>query len=203
MVRIKRLGLLHHGSPEQGSTAPGNSHAAQRKRWIRLPHLGKPSNLLARELRRMGYHAAAFYPVITLSSLSKLKDKTPLENRPGVYRLNCGDCQATYVGQTGRRFKKRFAEHRTAYNTNKPQDSAMARHCLSSHHNFNKVTGKLIHQCSKGKYLDRVEETETLKALKVAGNNLLNDLSVTFTSPFTRYILGDDSPTLLLNPSVT
>mgnify|MGYP000849030474 CR=1 FL=1 len=48
------------------------------KKWLRLPYLGRPSEVLARDLHRFGY-SSAFYPVTTLKSLSSLKDKTPLE----------------------------------------------------------------------------------------------------------------------------
>ena len=32
-------------------------------------------------------------------------------NKSGVYKLNCNDCDAIYIGQTGRSFKKRHIEH--------------------------------------------------------------------------------------------
>ena len=34
-------------------------------------------------------------------------------NKSDVYKLNCNDCDAVYIGQTGRSFKKRHKEHET------------------------------------------------------------------------------------------
>ena len=36
---------------------------------------------------------------------------TPLEKKPGVYKLSCDDCDCFYIGQTGRGVLQRFNEH--------------------------------------------------------------------------------------------
>ena len=42
----------------------------------------------------------------------RVRRTTSFEHKTGVYKLICDDCDAFYVGQTGRGFLKRFAEHR-------------------------------------------------------------------------------------------
>ena len=189
MVRRKSLRLLLSESQEPTHPQPD----IPQKRWLRLPYLGKPANELSRELRRYGYWVG-FYPATTLSTLICLKDKIPADQKSGVYRLVCGECDSQYIGQTGRTFKKRFSEHRSAYTAHKPHQSAMAKHCLDQNHDFNKVTGKIIHPCSKGRLMNRVEETETISTYNSAGANLLNDLRATFTTPFTRFVLDFTPP---------
>ena len=80
-----------------------------------------------------------------------------MENKSGTYRSSCGECDATYIGQTGRSFKTCFAEHRTAFNTNKPADYAVAKHCLSENHDHGKkVSGEILYVTSKNRVMDRL-----------------------------------------------
>lgn len=39
------------------------------------------------------------------------KDKLDILDKNGAYSLSCGDCAATYIGQTGRKFETRFNKH--------------------------------------------------------------------------------------------
>ena len=64
-----------------------------------------------------------------------------------------------------------MSDHRSAFNKKKPNDSAMAKHCLDSKHDFNRVTGNLIHCCSKGKFMNKMEEVETISSFKEIGDN--------------------------------
>ena len=43
----------------------------------------------------------------------RVKDKSDinLENKTGIYKLTCNNCDEIYIGQTGRPFKERFSEH--------------------------------------------------------------------------------------------
>lgn len=75
-----------------------------------------------------------------------------------------------------------------AYKSKKPADSAMPKHCFNYQYEFNKVTGKLIYTCSKGKFMNCAGEAETIAAFKTGDKNLLNDLTATFVTQITRYI---------------
>lgn len=70
----------------------------------------------------------------------------------------------------------------------------MAKHCLDNQHDDDKVTGKLIHPCSKGSFMNRAEEVETIVAFKVVGGNLFSDLNATFVTSITRFIYDFKSP---------
>ena len=57
--------------------------------------------------------------------LMKPSDPVSKENVVGpVYKINCGECEATYVGETERSLKSRFNEHRTPSSTT----SEIAKH---------------------------------------------------------------------------
>ena len=58
----------------------------------------------------------AHRPITTLGHLlTNVKDKDEPNNRQGaVYKINCSDCQASYIGETDRNLKTRLTEHKRA-----------------------------------------------------------------------------------------
>ena len=68
-----------------------------------MPYIRGTSETIARILRPYNIRVAQ-KPMFTLRCLltnGKGKDKP--EDRPGaVYKIKCFDCQATYIGETGR-----------------------------------------------------------------------------------------------------
>jgi len=65
----------------------------------------------------------------------------------------------------------------------------MTTNCLDHHDNFNEMSGKLIHLCSKGSFMIRAKEVKTICAYNSVGTSPLNDLVATFMTLFTRYVL--------------
>jgi len=53
----------------------------------------------------------------------------------GVYCLNCTDCNAKYIGQTGVSFLARYKQHNSALRNNHPDLSNFAHHILTTGHN--------------------------------------------------------------------
>ena len=62
------------------------------------------------------YKCNAHKPIPTLRGLlSNVKDKDKLEDRQGtVYKIKCCNCQASYIGETGRNLSMRLTEHKCA-----------------------------------------------------------------------------------------
>lgn len=52
-----------------------------------------------------------------------------------VYKINCRDCDMTYVGQIGKRLKTRLAEHRRIP-TDSSSKSVVAEHRFTTNHDF-------------------------------------------------------------------
>ena len=47
--------------------------------------------------------------------LTNIKDRHESRNRQGaVYKINCSDCHASYIGETGRNLTTRLTEHKRA-----------------------------------------------------------------------------------------
>ena len=53
----------------------------------------------------------AFKTNNNISNLLRIKQPLPLEDKTGVYRISCNDCDCFYLGQTGKSFLKRYKEH--------------------------------------------------------------------------------------------
>ena len=50
--------------------------------------------------------------VATMNNIYNFKGSGPFDKKPGIYRVDCGECSASYIGQAGQNFKKRVAEHK-------------------------------------------------------------------------------------------
>jgi len=54
-----------------------------------------------------------------------------------VYKIVCGDCDASYVGQTKRQLATRIKEHKGDYNKKIGTLSVISNHRLKNNHEFN------------------------------------------------------------------
>ena len=76
-------------------------------------------------------------PITTLRHLlTNVKDKDEPNNRQGaVYKIKCSDCQASYIGETGRNLETRLTEHKRA-TTNGDINNHIAEHHRLTNHNI-------------------------------------------------------------------
>ena len=75
-------------------------------------------------------------PITTLRHqlLSKVKDKDEPKNRQGaVYKINCSDCDAFYIGETGRKLTTRRTEHKRTTRKGDVNNHIVEHHRLTSH----------------------------------------------------------------------
>ena len=77
----------------------------------------------------------AHKPITTLRRLlTNVKDKDKPEDRQGaVYKIKCCDCQASYIGETGRNPSTRLTEHKRA-TKNGDVNNHIAEHHLKTKH---------------------------------------------------------------------
>jgi hypothetical protein len=94
--------------------------SAKKKRIILdIPFIGEPSNILKKQISKIAKNIdseisfqAIERPPITLARHFPIKDQIPnLLKSNVVYKLNCLNCEASYIGKTCRHVKKRFLEH--------------------------------------------------------------------------------------------
>ena len=66
--------------------------------------------------------------------LTRVKTKTPELRKKGViYKVPCRDCEASFIGETGRSLQKRITEHKYAVKTNN-RKNGIAVHAWDMEH---------------------------------------------------------------------
>ena len=76
--------------------------------------------------------------------LTNVKDKDKPEDRQGaVYKIKCCDCQASYIGETGRNLSTRLTEHKRA-TRNGDVNNHIAEHHLQTKHQIDRDSGTCI-----------------------------------------------------------
>ena len=77
----------------------------------------------------------AHKPMITLRQLlTNIKDKDEPRNRQGaVYKINCSDCHASYIGETSRNLTTRLTEHKRATRKGDVNNHIAEHHRLTNH----------------------------------------------------------------------
>ena len=174
LTRKQLSALQHPHAPPEPTT------------YIRQPFVGKSSYKIGKILSRAGFRAA-FYPVTTLRGiLSHTKDPQPSTERSGVYRLSCADCNAVYVGQTGRALKLRVDEHKAFWRRRKKRThddfhgSAFADHLVAAGHSCCHVKGvRLLHNATKGRRLSHLEYAEIVSHIMSGRFRVVNDATST------------------------
>ena len=80
-----------------------------------IPYIKGTSETIARILQPYNIRIA-HKPITTLRQLlTNVKDKDEPNDRQGaVYKIKCCDCQASYIGETGRNLNIRLTEHKRA-----------------------------------------------------------------------------------------
>ena len=100
----------------------------QKSTGIILRETSRPSVLLIGRFRNCSIH----HPLFLL--LTNVKDKGKPKDRQGaVYKIKCCDCQATYIGETGRNLSTRLTEHKRG-TRNGDVNNHIAEHHLKTKH---------------------------------------------------------------------
>ena len=77
----------------------------------------------------------AHKPTTTLRHLlTNVKDRDEPSNRQGaVYKIKCSDCQAPYIGETGKNLNTRLTEHKRAPKNRDANNHIAVHHQLTNH----------------------------------------------------------------------
>ena len=103
--------LLHKTQNKQQTKTENN-------KFITLTYINKQTEKIAHKFKKAGYRIAYKTTNKTEHTLSKRMPKAQNKfDLPGVYKLNCSNCNKFYIGQTGRSFKQRYIEHTKALHT--------------------------------------------------------------------------------------
>ncbi|XP_039309325.1 uncharacterized protein LOC120358632 [Solenopsis invicta] len=105
--------------------------------WFTVPYVPSISERFINIFRNSN-SKTAFYSLNKLSRFIKVqKDTLPISScKDVVYKISCRDCDASYVGQTGRQVKTRISEHRNHIRRNVSSQSVITDHRIECGHDF-------------------------------------------------------------------
>ena len=105
------------------------------KGFVSIPYIKGVSEPISRILSGIGVKVAMKPTNTVKQSLVRPKDRENDENRSGVvYQISCQDCDAQYVGQTGRHLGERLKEHQRATRKGYHLESGVAEHVVDTGH---------------------------------------------------------------------
>ena len=105
---------------------------SSRRSQVTIPYVEKVSETLARVFRKHRV-PVTMRPVKTLKSLLvHPKDKQEIDRTVEcVYKIPCGNCEKTYVEETGLKFGVRLREHRTEVEAKSKKAFTRSQHAAS------------------------------------------------------------------------
>jgi hypothetical protein len=97
---------------------PPQNNITCKNKWITFTHFGPDTRMITKAFRNTNMKIA-FRTNNTIKQHLRIKQRTTDKyNLCGVYKMNCGNCQLKYVGQTGCTFRTRYKEHIREIKTN-------------------------------------------------------------------------------------
>ena len=99
-----------------------------------IPYIRGTFETIARILQPYNIRVA-HKPITTLRRLlTNVKDKDKAEDRQGaIYKTKCCDCQASYIGETGRNPSTRLTKHKRATRNGDVNNHSAEQHLETKH----------------------------------------------------------------------
>lgn len=156
---------------------PISDNTSRNQSFVSLPFAGKLSHDLGNYFKKLNIIPVFSSGTSIRNTLFNAKEKQDHMERCGLYRLNCPQCSASYIGQTGRSFKTRLKEHLKTRN-NEFLHLREADHMVPD-----TFLPKILHFCSKSTKLNLLESLEINKLKRDKNYFTLNEQTDLHTSP--------------------
>jgi len=128
-----RIKKLFHQKSHNISTIPHTSDEPQNK-YFTVPYIKYMSKSFKSISKKFGFPLAFTIPNTLNFFIKTGKDKIERSNRCNVvYKIDCNDCEASYVGQTKRRLITRIREHKKDINKKSGTRSVISSHRMQDH----------------------------------------------------------------------
>ena len=108
-----------------------------------LPYIRRMAERLARICTRKGARPVFRHMATLRTVLTHVKGKHRNADKGIVYQIPCGDCEKSYIGETGRPFIVRMNEHRCAVKT-EDMRNANAVHSIKESHSIAWENARII-----------------------------------------------------------
>ncbi|KYN13632.1 hypothetical protein ALC57_14177 [Trachymyrmex cornetzi] len=114
--------------------------------WFTIPFLPYIYDKFKSIVKKDSNVRLSFFSLNKLDGIIKAqKDVLPHDSKKNVvYKINCKDCNASYVGQTGRKLKTRINEHKKDINKKSGNFSVVSEHKIEFDHDFDWENIKIL-----------------------------------------------------------
>ena len=147
--------------------------------YLSLPYVRGVSEKIGRVLAPHNIRLAHKSRPTLKNLLTKLKDRTPSEERKGaVYKITC-ECGESYIGESGRKKITRLNEHVSDIKHGRTERSAVADHFFRCHRSLNPMEADTL--AIEAHWSRRVVR-EALE-IKLAGSSLNKDVGKYVINP--------------------
>ena len=165
----------------------------------KFTYAGQINEKISKTLKKYNIHPIHKTNNSISDILHNYKDKTEKWNKNGVYKIYCKECEATYIGETGRKLSTRLQEHKKD-----KIHSNVGRHIHYNGHHIDEERTKILHVCDKGLKLTLLEAFEIDQESKT-NTKCLNDQLELKEPPIFKYIQnnGNNRPTTSTNRQMT
>lgn len=135
--------LLNKRTPKQDDSM--RSKKDTEPPWFTIPYVYSISDKFKNVTRDMDVRLSFF----SLNKLNRVirvhKDSLPTSSKKNVvYKIDCNDCDASYVGQTKRQLKTRIAERKQHINRRTTTPSVITEHRRNYSHDFDWENVKIL-----------------------------------------------------------
>lgn len=144
-------------------------HHSINLKYISIPFCRNLNYNINSILQKYNYYVTNKGGITLENILVNNKPKIKTEQKSGVYKIECEDCQAYYVGMTTRSASIRFSEHVK----NKPS-SALGNHLIDNNHKTSIHSLSILHYEKNFYRLTLLEQLEILR--RKHDSNLVNDV---------------------------
>jgi len=136
-IRRRLQTKFFYRNPATHTQKNNNTHNTTTTYFI-IPYISFIANKFIQYFKKISFCNLAFTCYKKLNQFIKVhKDPLPKTSRPNVvYKINCTECEASYVGQTKRNLNIRISEHRNHIRRSSPQPSVITDHRLEFGHDF-------------------------------------------------------------------
>ena len=153
---------------EEATTVTNGMKREEKKRLMVIPYIRGFSEELKRNFG--GYGISTYFRPTNTPCQLLVHPKDPLAKDKvvdPVYKINCEECEATYVGETEHSLKARFGEHRRPISTT----SEVLKHIHTDSPNNTITLENMKILSMEHKWLERrVKEAIYIRALKPSSN---------------------------------
>ena len=134
MSHISNKSILNRHSKRQIGNA---EEETEQKKFFVIPYINKISEMIVSSVKNTEF-ITGYRCINKLDKIIKTqkdKNEQPCTSNV-VYKINCKDCNASYVGQTKRQLQTRMKEHINNIKLDSARHSVISAHILNEHHSF-------------------------------------------------------------------